>query len=199
MDADQARIRNIIDMAFGFSAMTRVFKEKSTEKTVNKLNKALSQITYLTNDKEFADFHDGFCRWFTRETWTAERKKGGKIFKKSGHASYGQGAKVLDVALKVYVYYCHLPDPETAERITQWLNSAIDTKMMKYLKKGPDKEAKSITATAIEDVNKRTYVILQKLVLKDIERKFPTRILPVQWDDIKWRELNNKDKKNQNC
>lgn len=194
MNAEQVKIRNIIDMAFGFSAMTRVFKEESTEKIVNKLNEAVSQITYLKNEKEFANFHDGFCLWFIDNIKTAQRTKRDGTKKPSCTASYGQEAKVLDIALKVYVYYCHLPDPETAERITQWLNSAIDTKMMVYLKGLPGGDV--VNVTSIEQVNENTYTNLQALVRMDIECNFPTRILPVQWDDLMWRKLNDKDKKN---
>ncbi|MDD5083173.1 MAG: hypothetical protein PHU08_07375 [Dehalococcoidales bacterium] len=193
MNAEQAKIQNVIDMAFGFSAMTRVFEKQSTEKIINKLNEVLSQIAYLKNKREFTDFHDDFCRWFEQNIKTAKREKKNGRINSSGPASYGQGAKVLDVALKVYVYYCHLPDPETAERTTRWLNAAIDTKMMGYLKKYP--EAVSIKATAIADVDEKTYAVLQKLVRKDIQdnkHKFLSGTLLVQWDDIMWRYLNKK-------
>jgi DNA primase len=190
MDAEQAKLKNIIEMAFGFSAMTRVFEKESTEKIVKRLNETLSQITSSKNDNEFESLHAGFCRWFKDNIKTAERKKNGVVIKKSGHASYGQGGKVLDVALKVYVYYCHLPNPETAERITKWLHAAIDTNMMKHLKALP--EGKAVSAKAVEQVDEDTYTKLKALVRKDIERNFPTTILPVQWDDIKWRCLNKK-------
>lgn len=180
-EAEEAKTKNIIDMAFGFSAMTRVFEKKSTEKIVNKLESTLSQITSLQNDRAFQNLHDDFCQWFTQNVKTA---------KKSSPASYGQGAKVLDVALKVYVYYCCLPDPKTAEQTAKWLHAAIDTKMLKHLKKYdkgiPDSEAKV--------VDKDTYGTLQKLVWIDIHRRFSGLILPVQWDDIIWRRLNKNDR-----
>jgi hypothetical protein len=182
MNAEPAKTKNIIAMAFDFSAMTRVFEKKSTEQIVSKLESTLSHITSLQNDRTFQNLHDGFCQWFTQNIKTA---------KKSSPASYGQGAKVLDVALKVYVYYCHLPDLKTAEQKAKWLHAAIDTKMLRHLKKYdkeiPDSEAKV--------VDKDTYGTLQKLVWIDINRRFSGLILPVQWDDIMWRELNNKDKK----
>jgi hypothetical protein len=83
-----------------------------------------------------------------------------------------------------------LPDPKTAERITQWLNSAIDTKMMRYLKATPSAKAALVRATAVEQVDEGTYVVLQGLVSHDINRRFAGAILPVEWDDIIWRELN---------
>jgi len=95
------------------------------------------------------------------------------------------------VVLKVYVYYCHLPDSDTSKRMTQWLNPGIDTKMMGYLKGLPG--GKGVSATSIEQVDKNTYIKLQVLVRKDIEASLPTGTLPVQLDDIKWRELNKKN------
>lgn len=44
MNSDEAKHKNIIDMAFGFSAMTRVFERRSTAKIVNRLDETLSQI-----------------------------------------------------------------------------------------------------------------------------------------------------------
>jgi len=196
-DAEQAKKKNIIDMAFAFSAMTRVFEKESTDKIVKKLDLTFSQIASLQNENDFKNVHNDFCRWFEQNIHTAERQKSGRIIKKSDSASYGQGAKVLDVALKVYVYYCNSPAKEKNRRLVSWLNAAVDTRMMRHLKNNVlDKEAMSISATAIEDVDKRTYTILQKLVRKDIKRSYSGKIYPVQWDDIVFRKLNNKDNKN---
>jgi len=196
MDAEQAKLKNTIDMAFAFSSMTRVFEKKSKDKIVEKLILTVSQLNSLKDDDAFRNLHNDFCQWFEQNVKTAERKwKRGNIAKPSGPASYGHGAKVLNCALHVYVHYCHLPNEETTKRIISLLDSAIDTKMMEYLKKMPDEEAKSITATAVEDVDKITYLKLRKLVSKDIVRSFSGKIYPVQWYDIKFRELNNKDKK----
>jgi len=184
-------------MAFAFSAMTRVFEKKSTEKIVTRLDLTLSQITSLKNVRDYQNLHDDFCQWFAKSVRTAERNKKDRTVKYSTSASYGQGAKVLDVALKVLVYYCQLPDPETAKRTIKWLNAAIDTKMMRHLKSIPNAEAPSIIATSIEDVTERTYHRLQELVRDDIEHNFQSSILPVEWDDIIWRKLNNKGKRNQ--
>lgn len=194
MNAEQAKLINIVDMAFGFSAMTMVFEKGSTEKIINKLNEILSQITSTNNYMGFKKLHDDFCHWFQDNIKTAERKRNGVVIKKSGYASYGQGGKVLDVTLKVYVYYCHLPDIKTADQIVKWLNAAVDTKMMNYLKKAAGSEASLIEATSVEDVGAQMYAYLQRLVRKDIEDNFQNSILPVQWDDIMWRRLNKKGK-----
>ena len=83
-----------------------------------------------------------------------------------------------------------MPDAKTAEQTTQWLHSAVDTGMMKHLKKIAGSRAYSTQAASIEDVDARTYSDLQKLVREDIRDNFQNSILPVQWDDIMWRQLN---------
>lgn len=177
MNAEQAKLKNIIDMAFGFSAMTRVFEGGSDTCIEKELADVLPRIASAKSKEDLDKCHHSFCQWFTQNSKTA---------KKSSPASYGQGAKVLNVVLKVYVHYCQLPAPETAEKIKKWLHAAIDTKMLKHLKeydKGiPDSEAKV--------VDKGTYGVLQRLVRMDINRKFSDQVLPVQWDDIMWRKLN---------
>lgn len=190
---EESKRENIIDMAWGFSAMTRVFEKKSTGKIVSKLALTLLQIASLKDNTEFQNLHDNFCRWFANNIRTAEREKAGVVIKESANASYGQGAKVLDVTLKVYVYYCHLPDPISADRTSKWLHAAIDTKMLKYLRTRPGSGESSIQATTIEDIDRETYTKLQELVREDIKGKFSNHIIPVQWDDIIWRQLNRPD------
>ncbi len=193
MDAKQAKLKNIIDMAFAFSAMTRVFEKNSTEKIVSKLASTLLKINTVQGDADFRILHDDFCNWFEHNIKTADRRKKEALIKHSGQTSYGQGAKVLNCALKVYIYYCNLPEDNVAKRIIKWLDAAIDTKMMKYLKRMPENKGKAITATAIEHVDKNTYLTLQELVRNDILRSFSGNIYPVQWDDVMFRKLNNKD------
>ena len=192
MNAEQARIKNIIDMAIGFSAMTRVFEKNSIAKISAKVEDTLTQIASSESEQDFQKLHHNFCLWFTKNIKTAEREKDGVVSKKSNFASYGQGAKILDVALQVFVHYCHLPSPEVADGIKKWLNSAVDTKMMRYLKEQPYVGASSIRATTIEQVDENTYAMLQRLVCSDINGKFAGSILPVEWDDIMWRKLNKK-------
>jgi len=183
-EAKEVKTKNIVDMAIGFTAMTRVFEKQSVSKIRDKLESVLPKICYATSKDNFRSRHHNFCQWFAQNVKTAERKKGELTIKNSTSASYGQGAKVLDVVLKVFVHYCRLPSPEAAEKIQKWLNAAVDTNMMKHLKSMPNAEASSITATSIEDVTEKTYHRLQELVREDIEHNFQSPILPVEWDDI---------------
>jgi hypothetical protein len=172
--------------------MTRVFEKGSDDKIKHEFHQIIPQIASSENEEDFKILHDSFCQWFGENIKTAERKKDGIVIKESSSASYGQGAKVLNVALKVYVYYCYLPDHEAAIRTTKWLQAAIDTKMLKYLKENWG----YFSASSIEDVDKETYFALQKLVMKDIIKnkdKFPRGTCPVEWEDIMWRELNKEE------
>ena len=151
-------------MAITFSAMNRVFEAESKYKIEEKLEHSFNQLS---------GFDD----------------KNQKI-KESQAASYGQAAKVFNVALKVYVYYCNLPDFESATNLLPMLHAAVDTLMMRNIRK--DYPNEKIKAKTIEGVSKSEYVALRKLVAKNIEDEFDNQIIPVQYDDIMWYRLNRR-------
>ena len=93
---------------------------------------------------------------------------------------------MLDIAIKVYAYYCGQPNPEIAQRITPFLKGAVDTPIMKYLKKSKYATSK-IRATTIQDVDEMTYHALQSVVLAESSA---LKMHPVQLDDILWRQFN---------
>ena len=68
--------------------------------------------------------HRDFCQWFVKTI---------KLAKTEEPSSYGHAAKVLDLALKVYVYYCKMPSPEKAESLMPRLNGGIDTPILRHL------------------------------------------------------------------
>lgn len=121
-------------MALGFTAMTRIFSEGSKPKIATKLGGLFSTLTEIHSPQGYATLHRSFCEWFAREIRTAEKKmKKGKVHP-SQPSSYGQAAKVLDIAIKVYVYCCAQPTAEIAQRMVPFLNGAVDTPIMKHLK-----------------------------------------------------------------
>ncbi|MGA2505555.1 MAG: hypothetical protein ABSG01_15850 [Anaerolineales bacterium] len=78
---------------------------------------------------------------------------------------------------------------EAIELIDRGINEAMDTAMMKYLtQKFPEAPVRS---TTIEQVDEQTYCVLNGLIARDIKVRYHGEILPVQWDDIVWRELNH--------
>jgi hypothetical protein len=175
--AKEAKVKNIIEMAATFSAMARVFKSESMEKIKPKVMECLEKLQDVRTESEYHKHHDEFCTWFTRTIKTAKTQR---------LASWGQAAKILDVALKVCVYYCHLPSEEASQRIVPWLNPAIDTPLLKNLKRRYDFSG----ASTLADIDIEKYEELQKIIRTDIERSFNGEVYPVQYDDIKWRELN---------
>jgi hypothetical protein len=108
-------------------------------------------------------------------------------------SSYGHAAKVLDLALKVYVYYCKMPSPAKAESLMPRLNGAIDTPILRHLfKKLEDIYRESYPPHylwTIKMIDKEDYDLLQKVIRQDIRDSFDDNILPVQYDDIMGRRL----------
>lgn len=186
---EEIRLYNIVDMGLTFSAMIRLFEKGSKKKLHRKLLTELRNIFETESKERFISIHSNFCHWGTKNIQLAEKKRKGQIIKKSSPASYGQIAKTLDVVLKVAVYYSHLPSCEKSQEISEWLNAAVDTKMMAMLKKHYPEDIKP-WPTSIEQTNKTTYTQIQEIVRKFIKEKHNNHIMPVQFDDIYWRELN---------
>ena len=184
------KIKNILDMALSFSSMTRVFDEGSNENIINHLEISIKNISSVKSEEEYQKIHIEFCEWFMKNIKTAEKvKKMGSIIKKTQSASWGQGAKVIDVALKVYFYYCRLPTPERSDKIFPLLNGAIDTKILHYFKKR-DNSSRLLKSSTLGTIDRGTYEFLQKMIREDIREKSHGQIFPVQYDDIMWRRLN---------
>lgn len=188
--AQEVKIQNIIDMAMSFSAMARVFKKGSAEKIKAKLNDSIHDFLNLKSPKEYYEKHDNFCRWFTSNIKTAERRKNDKLIKESRNASWGQAAKILDIVLKVCIYYCNLPSAEESSKMLPWLNGAIDTPILEDLKERYNSNVLMLTSNTIESIDRKIYQALQELIREDIKKSFNDEIFAVQYDDIKWRELN---------
>lgn len=186
--AIEKKRESIVEIGVTISAMLRLFEIGSKQKIVSKLFDDLHELEKINTLADFELFHKRFCDWFTSNIKTAQRTRNKKIVSESRFASYGHAAKVLDVALKVMVYYSGLPNKKDAERILPLLNCAIDTQLLNYLKaKFP---SENISATTVESIDRNTYVRLQELIRADIGRKFNDSILPPQYDDITWYELN---------
>jgi hypothetical protein len=184
--AIQAKKRNIIDMAVGFAGMMPLFQERSADLIKEKLTESFESLERIGSDEEFNKMHRAFCQWFVKTI---------RLAKTEEPSSYGHAAKVLDLALKVYVYYCNMPSPEKAEALTPWLNGAIDTHILSYLyRKLEDIKGKPYPphySWTIKVINKEDYDLLQKIIRQDIRDSFDARILPVQYDDIMGQRLNH--------
>lgn len=186
--AEKIKTQNIIDMAITFTAMVRVFEKKSKKRIADKLYKVAEQLEDIHTREQFEKVHREFCHWFVAAINTAERNLTNQTKKEARAASYGHAAKVFDIVMKVYVYYSQLPTKSAAERLIPWLHAGVDTPIMKYLNEKFPSDA--VPSQTVEQVDKKTYARLQKLVQRDISESFNGEIVPVQFDDVKWNELN---------
>jgi hypothetical protein len=195
---EKLRLENIVDMGLTFSAMMRVFEKGAKESLYKRILEISEKIFNAGSREEFIRIHREFCEWGRRNIHQAERKRKGKVITRKGSpASYGQIAKTLDVTLKVVVYYCHLPDCRKYKSICQWLNAAVDTAMMRNLKRDfPDKTKR--WPNSLKDVDKHTYYRIQQLVRESIKRdynKITSKITSdlitcSEWEDIYWEKAN---------
>lgn len=179
--ARRAKRKNITDMALTFTAMMRVFSGGSNASIAKKLASFCERLKGIRSAQSYDELHQAFCAWFRANVRKNKKTPGAQ-------ASYGQGAKVLDIAAKVYVHYCKLPDARTARRILPFLHCGIDTRIMNYLKRRYPEAA--ITASTIQSINKKAYRALQGLVARDIKETFGGKVCPAEYDDIMWNRLN---------
>jgi hypothetical protein len=183
--AEKAKKQNIIDMAVGFTAMMPLFQERSADLIKEKLADLFEGLDRISSDQDFSKMHRDFCQWFVKTI---------RLAKTEEPSSYGHAAKVLDLALKVYVYYCKMPSPAKAESLVPRLNGAIDTPILRHLfKKMEDIYGKSFPPHylwTIKMIDKEGYDLLQKVIRQDIRDSFKDKLSPVQYDDIMGRRLN---------
>ena len=177
--AEKAKKQNIIDMAVGLTAMMPLFQELSVDLIKEKLADLFEGLDRISSDQDFSSMHRDFCQWFVKTI---------RLAKTEEPSSYGHAAKVLDLALKIYVYYCKMPSPAKAQSLMPMLNGAIDTPMLRHLfKKLEDIYKKSCPPHylwTIRMIGKEDYDLLQKVIRQDIRDSFEDDILPVQYDDI---------------
>jgi hypothetical protein len=198
---EDVRFRNIIGMGLDFSSMIRLFKRGSETKLWEKIVEDCGPRIFKAKSKEeFNEIHEEFCRWGSGNIALAQKRtRNGRIIKK-GAATYGQIAKTFNVALKVAVYYCHLPDCQRSAEIVEWLHAGVDTRMMAMLKKrlkGKHPEYFEDWPEAVKDVNsEKKYLELQEVVRIFIREKHDEKLrLPVQFDDVYWYRITHGDSK----
>ena len=159
---DKVRLENIVDMGLTFSAMIRLYEKGSKKKIREEIVRILPDFANATSIEHFQKTYNAFCVWGMKNLSLAERKRRGEIIKQSGPPSYGQVAKTLDVVLKVVIYYSRWPKESSSNKIIKYLNAAVDTQMMAFLKRRYPRSFKEWPVT-VENVTKPKYIALQKL------------------------------------
>jgi len=190
LNAEDSAKLNVVDMALGFTSMMRLFEKGSKKKIRTQVIELLPRIYACRSELEFRNAHNDFCQWGIDNIRRAKRIKDGKVVKQSGPPSYGQIAKTIDVVLHVVIHYVHRPVYTTDRKFSQWLNTAMDTKMMAFLSDCyPD--ALTPWPKTIEQVETREqYDAIQHTVRKFIQEEHQGDISPIDFDDIYWRVLN---------
>lgn len=185
---DEARASNIIDMALGFTATLRVFQGSSKAVISNLLVKYLEKAGKVESKEQFDELHDNFCREFILGVKVAEKRlKDGRV-QPMRAASFGHAAKMFDVCAKVWFHYCSMPNTSVANKVVLYLNSAIDTPILKHLKK--QNPNAGISASSISDIDRGCYKELQKLAALDRAASCPDAVDMAQYDDLLWLRLN---------
>jgi hypothetical protein len=170
----EARTQNIIEMAVQSAAMLRVFHGGELEKIVLKLGETISQL----GKEGYEKLHKEFCDWFLKEIKPNVGEK----------PSYGQAAKVIDVAMKIIVGYCYLPRLEVAVEVASKLHPAIDSYVLIHLKDYP--EAKGIET--LTQIDQPLYEKLQSYLKTEAQEN---GCIPIRYDDCLWRVRKDKEKK----
>ena len=182
--AEKAKKQNIIDMAVGFTAMMPLFQERSADLVKEKLAGLFEGLDRIRSDQDFIEMHRDFCQWFVKTI---------RLAKTEEPSSYGHAAKIIDLALKVYVYYCKMPSPSKAESLAPRLNGVVDTPILRHLFKKLEYTYRASFPPhylwTIKMIDKKDYELLQKLIRQDIRDSFDDKIWPVQYDDIMGRRL----------
>jgi len=183
---EDAKLHFVVDVGLASSVMMRNFEKGSNRRLKEKLIKELPRVFAVQSAEDYRIIHSDICDWGT-ENIRQTKKIGG------GGASYGQIAKVLDVAMKVIVYDCRYPEYDKSEMISKWLHAAVDNKMMACLK-ATYPGAIEPWPTTLKEVDESTYGLIQKAVRefisRDIDGKYRGKIIPAQFDDMYWEALN---------
>jgi hypothetical protein len=177
--AEKAKKQNIVAMAVGFSTMMPFFQERSADLIRRKLTNFFEGLDRIITAQDFDEMHRDFCQWFLNTI---------KLAKTPEPPSYGQAAGVLDLALKVYVYYCRMPSPAKSETLMPMLNGVIDTPIIRHLYKRVQgnygKPYPPHYLWTIKMVDQEDYNFLQKIIRQDIRDSFKDELSSAQYDDI---------------
>jgi len=182
---EEMKLHTAVDIGLTVSTMMRLFRRKSKSKDTlhAEIYSELPRFFNAKTPDEFKKIHSKFCSQVMGKIWLAKEKK---------NASYGQIAKTLDVVLKVVIYYSHFPNCTEAQKLSKWLNVAMDTKMMAYLGHLYHKDSQS-WPNKVKDVReKKTYDQVQQTVSKYAKDNHLDEILPSQLEDILWAKVNKK-------
>lgn len=170
---EEVKFRNIIDMAFWYSVMGRLFEEGQATVIKQKLLTTARALIEAESKEEFDRQHKSFCRWMKQNIRLRPTMK-------QPHPSFGHCAKILDITMKVVSHYCHYGNPAL-------VNSAIDNQFIRHLQR---KYGVCPHVKNLGHIDEPAYREFQQAIEREIEEEFNNQILPVEYDDYMWEKLN---------
>jgi hypothetical protein len=168
-------MQEIIFSSLNFTKMLRVFVTGSNKKIVKKLLQMFPKI------RNYETFHEQFCHWFRRNIKTAKSHQ---------LASYGQAAKVIDIAMKYLVYFRNFPNTQIISKLQPKLHCGIDNLILHHhLKKRYSVACRKVFS--LKDIDQATYERLQAYLNEEAVAK---GLLPVDYDERLWKQLKEEQK-----
>lgn len=73
-EASAAKLKNIVELGFDFSAMTRVFAAGSYDAIVRRLEEFIAVLETVKSQDDYDRLHSEFCLWFTGRIYTASKQ-----------------------------------------------------------------------------------------------------------------------------
>ncbi|MFH1978636.1 MAG: hypothetical protein ABIJ92_04895 [Candidatus Aenigmatarchaeota archaeon] len=170
----EQKIRHIIDLAIGIPSIIRMCERGASVVIENKFDPLLNKLIPVKSKIDLDKIREEFCRWAESNIKQCKSKEVRLV-------SWGQAAKIFDVGLKVCVYYCHLPDNNTANRISPFLNCPIDEQIQSVLVRNGllDKN------TRLKKMGKEHYEKIQYAVREDMKTLVGVRH-PIEYDEVNW-------------
>ncbi len=161
-----------------YTSMVRVFQKGSKKLISKKLYHHLIVLDTWVSELVYKKDHQKFCEWFTSSI---------RLAKKGNRPSWGHAAKVFDISMKVFIYFCGLPSRTQTANILPWLNGAIDSPILKRLRKDFTGEYSTLKSVTLKTMDKNQYDLVQHLMRNKAKKK---RLLLVEWEEMMWRSLN---------
>lgn len=163
-----------------YTTMARVFQKGSKDLISKKLYQDLIDLNTWASESTYKINHREFCKWFISSVRRART---------GGRPSWGHAAKVMDISMKVFIYYCSLPSGAKAAHILPWLNGAVDGPIIQKLSTDFTGKYSTLRSVTLNNMSMKKYNLLQLLIR---ERAAKEGLLPVEWEEITWRDLNRR-------
>lgn len=120
--------KTLLMMAYNPSC-ARIFSEEANKKIKRRILSIINHLSEISTQNEFDMIHKDVLDRIVQDV------RNYRVRNQSGRISYGQAQKGLNVFLKVYVDWAHLPSIEISNAIVKFLHCPLDSIVMKTIRK----------------------------------------------------------------